>query len=341
MIEGSFTGAFMQCSRRHVGHLALGLAAAISIGIPARAVPDLPEIKIGALKFGTVSWELDAIKHHGFDRSNGFELQVLDFAGEEATNVAMLAGDLDVIVSDWLWVSRQRSEGEALTLAPYSTAVGAIMVPEQSPVVGLPDLAGKKVGVAGGPLDKSWLLIQGVARQDHGLDLADQADIVYGAPPLLSEKALSAELDAVLNFWHFCARLEANGFRRLMGADDAARELGASGPVSALGYVFRESWAAQNRDLALRFLQASTQAKKLLAGSDTEWLRLASLVRAEGRELEVLRDRYREGIPRRTVAEEERDAAKLYEVLASLGGEKLVGAAREMAPGTYWAALKA
>ena len=330
----------MQTSRREFGGLALGLAAA-GFGLPAIAASDLPRITVGVLKFGTVSWELDTLKHHGFDRSNGIDLDIRNFAGEDATNVAMLSGDLDVIVSDWLWVSRQRSEGEALTLAPYSTAVGAIMVKQDSEARNLTELAGKKIGVAGGPLDKSWLLIQGLARQDHQLDLAKEAEVVYGAPPLLSEKALSGELDAVLNFWHFCARLEANGFRRLIGADDAAQALGASGPVSALGYVFRQDWADKNRDVALRFVKASGQAKSLLSSSDAEWQRLAPLVRAEGRELEVLRDRYREGIPRRPVAEEERDAAKLYEVLSALGGEKLVGKAREMAPGTYWAELKA
>ncbi|MGW9231847.1 ABC transporter substrate-binding protein [Pseudorhizobium sp. NPDC055634] len=331
----------MDISRRELGGLGLGMLAAAAFGPPAFGAPDLPKIKVGVLKFGTVSWELDTIKHHGLDRKNGVEVEVLDFAGEDATNVAMLAGDLDIIVSDWLWVSRQRSEGEALTLAPYSTAVGAIMVKEDAGLRQLPDLVGKKIGVAGGPLDKSWLLIQGLARQDHGLDLTEEAEIVYGAPPLLAEKALSGELDAVLNFWHFCARLEAQGFRRMLGADDAARGLGASGPVSALGYVFREEWADGNEAVALNFIRASAEAKALLATSDPEWQRLAPLVRADGRTLEVMRDRYREGIPNRPVAEEEADAAKLYGVLAALGGEKLVGKAPRIAPGTYWTALKA
>ena len=86
-------------------------------------------------------------------------------------------------------------------------------------------------------------------------------------------------------------------------------------------------------------VKASAQAKELLARSDDEWLRLAPVVRAEGKELETLRDRYREGIPRRPAAEEEADAGKLYHVLAAIGGEKLVGQAPEMAPGTFWAGL--
>ena len=329
----------MNLSRRALCGMAL-LAAANPLGFHVMANPSAPKVRVGVLKFGTVNWELDTIQHNGFDAANGIEVDVVYFAGEDATNVAMLAGDLDVIVSDWLWVSRQRSEGEDLTLAPYSTAVGAIMVKDDAPIRQIPDLVGKKIGVAGGSLDKSWLLIRGLAQRDHRIDLAKESDVVFGAPPLLSEKALSGELDAVLNFWHFCARLEANGFRRLIGADEAARALGASGPVSALGYVFHDKWANENPDVAMGFVRASADAKKLLAQSDAEWRRLAPIVRAEGRELEVLRDRYREGIPNRPLAEEESDAARLYEILAELGGEKLVGAARQMAPGTFWAALK-
>lgn len=310
-------------------------------------VADLPgthawaasKVRIGVLKFGTVSWELDTLKHHGFDMASGTELDIAYFAGEDATNVALQAGEINVIVSDWLWVSRLRSEGEDLTLSPYSTAVGAIMVRQDSPILTIADLKGRKIGVAGGPLDKSWLLIQALARRDHGVDLATINDIVFGAPPLLQEKALQGELDAVLNFWHFCARLEANGFRRLVGAEDAAMRLGASGPVSALGYVFRDRWADRNPAAAKGLVKASAQAKDLLASSDEEWLRLAPLIRAEGKELETLRDRYREGIPRRPVAEEEADAARLYRVLAEIGGERLVGSAPEMAPGTFWRGL--
>lgn len=329
----------MEISRRGVLQLGL-LAAAGSVGVAPITIGHANEkIRIGVLKFGTVNWELDTVKHHGFDIAHGVDLDIQYYAGEDASNVAMLAGELDVIVSDWLWVSRQRTEGEDLTLAPYSTAVGAMMVKKDSPYNTLADLNGKKIGVTGGPLDKSWLLIQALATRDHDLDLTAQNEVVFGAPPLLSEKAMDGELDAVLNFWHFCARLEANGFRRLVSANDAALALGASGAVSALGYVFHEKWATDNPDTVRGFIGASADAKALLKQSDEEWLRIAPLMRAEGAELTTLRDRYREGIPNRPAADEEEDAALLYKVLADLGGEKLVGNAREMAPGTFWPEL--
>ncbi len=328
----------MTFSRRSLLRLfAFGSAGAI--GFRPHPVYTAQKVRVGVLKFGTVSWELDTLKHHGFDTANGVDLEVAYFAGEDATNVAMLAGEIDIIVSDWLWVSRQRTEGSDITLAPYSTAVGAIMVSQESPIKTLADLREQKIGVAGGPLDKSWLLIQALARRDHGIDLTTANEIVFGAPPLMAEKAMQRELDAVLNFWHFCARLEANGFRRLVGANDAAKALGASGDVSALGYVFHEKWAAENPAAAMGFVRASARAKDILSKSDDEWLRLSPVVRAEGRELERLRDRYREGIPRRPVVDEEADAAKLYRVLAQIGGEKLVGKSPEMAPGTFWPEL--
>jgi NitT/TauT family transport system substrate-binding protein len=324
-------------SRRNV--IRLAAATALIAALPSGRALAAAKVRIGVLKFGTVSWELDTLKHHRFDAASGIALDIVNFAGEDATNVALQAGEVDVIVSDWLWVSRLRAEGEDLTLVPYSTAVGAVMVKQESPIRTIADLKNKKIGVAGGPLDKSWLLIQALAKRDHGLDLAAANEIVFGAPPLLQEKAMQGELDAVLNFWHFCARLEANGFRRLIGASEASVALGASGPVSAIGYVFHEKWADENPDAAMGLVKASAQAKNLLANSDDEWLRLAPLVRAEGAELKKLRNRYREGIPRRPIAEEEADAGRLYRVLQEIGGEKLVGRAPEMAPGTFWRGL--
>jgi NitT/TauT family transport system substrate-binding protein len=55
--------------------------------------------------------------------------------------------------------------------------------------------------------------------------------------------------------------------------------------------------------------------------------------------LHAYRDRYREGIPRRPIADEEADARVLYGVLAAIGGRELVGAARELDPGTFYRAI--
>lgn len=295
-------------------------------------------VKVGLLKFGTVNWELKSMISNGFDKDNGINAEIVPYASGDATKIALQGGEVDVIVSDWLWVSRQRASGQNLTFVPYSSAVGAIMVPGDSEAKNLGDIKGMKIGVAGGPLDKNWLLLQGMARQDFDFDLAGENEVVFGAPPLLAEKTREGELDAMLNFWHFCARLEAVGFKRLVSGLDAAAALGASGPVSAIGYVFSEEWADKNPEAAAGFVKASRATKELLKSSDDEWNRLASegAIKDKPDALIVLRDRFREGIPSRSIVDEVEDASKVYSILAKLGGKKLVGVATEMVEGTYW-----
>ena len=321
--------------------LSMALAASALIPLELAQAADAP-VKVGVLKFGTVNWELKSMKHGGFDKANGVDVEIVPYAGGDATRIALQGGAVDVIVADWLWVSRQRADGAALTFVPYSSSVGAIMVGAESGIASLADMKGKKIGVAGGPLDKSWLLLQGMAKQEHGFDLKAENDIAFGAPPLLAEKTRQGELDAMLNFWHYCARLEADGFKRLVSAEDAAATLGSNGPVSAIGYVFSDEWAAKNPDAAKGFIQASRDTKQLLKSSDEEWLRLGSsgAIKDKGAALTTLRDRFREGIPARPIADEIADAGKLYKVLAELGGPKLVGESPIMVEGTYWPRLE-
>lgn len=314
---------------------AVAAVAAGTVGSLANAA-DLPVVKVGVLKFGTVNWELTSMRDNGFDEANGFRLEVVPFAGGDATEIALQGGAVDVIVSDWLWVSRQRAAGADLTFVPYSSSVGAIMVGGESDIGSIDELKGRKIGVAGGPLDKSWLLLQGMVSKQAGFDLAKENEIVFAAPPLLAEKAKSGELDAVLNYWHYNARLEAEGFREIVSAEQAADALGANGPISSIGYVFHEKWAESGP--VEGFINASRETKKLLRDSDDEWIRLGETgVIKDGPEaLSILRDRYREGIPLRPLNGEITDATVIYGVLAELGGKKLVGDAPEMAPGTYW-----
>lgn len=323
------------------GRFSFAIMSAVLAIVATTASRAAETIRVGVLKFGTVNWEVDTILKNKLDAKHGVTLEVTPFAGEDASAVAFRSGDVDVIVTDWIEVARSRAEGDDVTFAPYSSSTGAIMVKADSPLKTIADLKGVKLAVAGGPLDKGWLLLQGLAKKDAALDLAAANEISYGAPPLLAEKLRQGEFDAALNFWHFNARLEADGFRRIAGGGDAAKALGATGDVSTLGYVFHEGWANEHREAVKNFLAASRDAKALLKSSDAEWDRLHAdgVIKDEGKALQTLRDRYRDGIPSRTPKEEEADATILFGVLAGLGGEKLVGKATSLPPGTYWSAL--
>jgi NitT/TauT family transport system substrate-binding protein len=315
----------------------LAFCAAFLLGLPVvTAASAADRIRIAAQKTGTLAWELEVIRTHGLDRKADLDLQVVELASPEAGKIALRSGSADLIVSDWLWVARERALGDKLVFYPYSSQIGAVMVPADSGIAGLADLKGRKLAVAGGPLDKSWLLLQADARRD-GVDLKGQASIVYGAPPLLSQKALQREHDATLTFWNFCAELEGKGLKRSIDMVAIEKRLGASGPVAMLGYVFDARWAARNKAAVARFLTVAAEAKDVLANSPEEWQRLSTRIGVtDAAGLEIYRKRYSEGIPRRPIADEERDATGLYRVLAEAGGAELVGPARELDSGTFY-----
>ena len=312
------------------------LAATILALAPLAACEAAGTIRVAVQKTGTFAWELAVIRAHGLDKQADLAIEVTELASPEAGKIALRAGNADMMVSDWLWVSRERELGATLTFYPYSSALGAVMVQASSPIKSLADLKGRKLAVAGGPIDKSWLLLQAAAKQD-GIDLKSEATVVYGAPPLLTAKTLDGEMDATLNYWNFCAALEAKGLRRLTAIEDILPKLGVTGRPAMLGYVFDEKWAAANAAAVRRFIDVTRKAKDILATSDAEWDRIARLTgAADAAALGVYRERYREGIPRRPIDAEEADARTLFRVLAAQGGRSLVGSATALDPKTFF-----
>jgi NitT/TauT family transport system substrate-binding protein len=300
-----------------------------------------PAIRVGSLRYGTLSWEIDVIAHHDLAKKRGVRIETLELAGAPAAQLALQAGRVDMIVSDWLWVSRQRAAGADLTFVPFSSAVGALVVPIASTIRDIPDLVGRRLGVAGSAIDKSWLVLQLYARSRFGLDLDAKVDKSFGAPPLLNEELAAGRLDAVLTYWPFAARLEARGMRPVLTVGDALTGLGIAKGLPLTGYVFSAGWAAENRVALDEFLAASREAKAILETSDREWERIAPLSGAhDALELTKLRDAYRQGIPRRWSAEETDSAARLYRLLAEIGGPTLVGPSRDLAPGTFLAGVQ-
>src|SRR6267143_7177581 len=255
------------------------LATVVFAGTPGAPSRAAETIRIAVQKTGTFAWELAVIRAHGLDSQANLAIEVSELASPEAGKIALRSGTADIILSDWLWVSRERSLGAKLTFYPYSSALGAVMVPASSPLRSVADLKGRKLAVAGGPIDKSWLLLQARAKQD-GVDLKSDATIVYGAPPLLAAKMLDGEMDATINYWNFCAALEAKGFRRLVGIEDLLPKLGAKDRIAMVGYVFDEGWGNANRDLLSRFIAMTRAAKDILSTSDAEWETIAPLTGA-------------------------------------------------------------
>ena len=278
--------------------------------VPTRAAETL---RIGLQTTGTFSWQLDVIRRHGLADSAGLDLKISQFASPDAGKLALNSGAVDLVVVDWLWVARARALGAKLLFYPYSSAVGAIMVKGDSPLHGIEDLKGHVLAVAGGPLDKSWLIVQAAATR-KGINLKRDTTLAYGAPPLISQKLLQGEAEASLNYWNFCASLETQGYRRIFEVRDAEAALGLTEPVALIGYAFSEQFAADHRSAIDRFIAAAQEADDIMLRSDQEWDSLRPLMNAgDDKTFAAYRDRTREGMPRRPIAAEEADARTLFQ----------------------------
>lgn len=316
--------------------MSFAFAACVSFGLAASAaLAEMPKLKAAVLEYGTVNWELDTIKRGGFDTANGFELEVQGVAGGAAAQVAFQGGEADVIVSDWLWVARQRAAGKDYVFIPYSKAVGGVLVPKDSSAETLADLKGGKIGIAGGPLDKSWLILRAYAEQEYGMDLAADTEQVFGAPPLIFKTALQGELDGAINFWHFSAKMEAGGMRPLVSVSEAAIALGLSAETPLLGYVITGETLRERPELAAGLANASRAAKDLLATDDAAWEALRERMKVKNEaQFEALKAGFRAGIPAPGPVDE--DAAnRMLKLMASLGGEELLGDVTDLPEGLF------
>ncbi|MEM7746135.1 MAG: ABC transporter substrate-binding protein [Pseudomonadota bacterium] len=296
---------------------AVAVAAVLTIGLShGHTRADTPTVRIAVLKFGTVNWLMETVKTQGLDRAQGFELDVVPLASGAATRVAFQAGDADMLVVDWVWAMRQRTRGLDLRFSPYSSALGALV---SGSVIDLCDMAGKTVGVVGGELDKSWLILQALADRDCGIDLATETDALFGAPPLMSRQLQDGAVDAVSTYWHFVAKLEAGGMRPVMRVRDALDSLGIAPAPPMIGFVW--DTARTEADRARAFLAAIREAGEVLATDDAAWDALRPLMRAgSNAEFEALRQAYRTGIPAPWTEAQTDSAGKLYELLATRAG---------------------
>ncbi|GFE52287.1 ABC transporter substrate-binding protein [Roseobacter cerasinus] len=312
----------------------VAIAACLALASPLDA-EDLPTIRAAVLKIGTVNWELATITDNGLDRKNGFILDVQPFADNGATRIAVEGGAADMAVADWIWVARQRAAGKDYVFIPYSKAVGGVVVPADSTAQSIQDLAGGKIGIAGGPLDKSWLILRAYAQQQYGMDLKADTEQVFGAPPLIFKSAMGGDYAGAINFWHFLAKNKASGMRELVSVAEAGKALGLDADTPLLGYYMKESFLSEHPALAQAFFEASRAAKDKLASSDAAWEAIRPRMNAASdAQFEQLKSDWIAGIPARAPVDVQA-AEKMLALMSTLGGPELVGKATSLPDGLF------
>ncbi|MGH1461760.1 MAG: ABC transporter substrate-binding protein [Neptuniibacter sp.] len=279
----------------------------------------IPELKVTVLQSGTVNWELEHLKKQGYDEQNGFKLVINKVASLSAARLALTSNSTNMIVSDWLWAGKRIAAGDPLRFLPFSSQIGSIIVSPNQSLESLASLKGKNIGVAGGPLNKGWVLLQAAAR-DAGVDLRKEANIQFGAPPLQSQALKRGQIDILVTFWHYGARLETEGYQRWISLENLMLELGIESRVPMLGYIFKESLLKSEPELIAAFAKAITSTKADLATQDSAWAELKGLMKAENEEVyKALVAGYRNGNPEPLDDQQKEDAVKFFELIDNLG----------------------
>lgn len=296
-----------------------------------------PTLRLGVLAFGTSNWELTALEQQKLLPGAEFVLDIHKVANPQAAKIALQAGAVDMIVTDWIWVSRMRGTGADFTFYPYSDVSGPLMVAQDSGINSLKDLSGKRLSIAGDELDKNWLLLQALAQQQK-LDLDATVKKTFGAPPLLNQQLLQNHTDAILNHWQYATQLEALGFKQLLSGAQILQALGIKSPMPNLGYVFKQSFGEQHKSAIKHFFKLTEQARDRMCTDDSAWQPIIPLLKTnDTKTQQLLYARYCESrvtpLNKATLA----DADHIYSLLRSVSGDKLTGKAKTIQTGTFWA----
>lgn len=276
-------------------------------------------IRIAVLTSGTLHWEVSVIQNEGLDKKYGIAVEPVPLASAETAKIALQGGGADVIVSDWLWAVSQYQQGIHMAFMPYSMNYGGLVVPIHSTIRDASDLRGKRLGIAGGGLDKNWHLLQAMAKKRYNVNLDHDTEKTFAAPPLLSEQFQQGKLDAVLTYWNYAAKLEAQGYRLLLDGQAMLKELGIEANIPALGYIFHQEWARANRTYLTQFFRAADEAKKRLCESDTVWAKVVPLTQEKDPIVQAnLRKRYCTGRITQFGAAEKKAAAALFTMIQTL-----------------------
>lgn len=295
------------------------------------------KLRVGVLAYGTVNWGLEVLKKNGLDKRNGFELEVVKLASKNAQLISLQANEVDMIVNDWIWVNKQKSNKKEFMFYPYSKALGTLMINKNSNIENLSDLKDKELGIAGGIYDKTWLLFRAYYKTIYNKELQNEIKKVFASPPILYKKMVDNSLSATINFWHFNAKLPKKEFKPLIEIDEILKKLGINKDISFVGWVFPKEFASKKAYLANSFFQAMDESKALLKNSDNEWNKIKALIKVKNQEsFESLKEGYIKGIVDSFDKKDIDDLEKIYTILSNEAGANYISKDIPFDRGIFW-----
>lgn len=279
------------------------------------AAQDLPTVKVGVLSYGTINWEIDTLKFHEIDKKYGINVETVKLTTKNAAAIAIQGRAVDVILTDLFWVIKQ--SGKFKMYPTHKLSGGVYASTMNTPLSQVSTL-----GVAGGANDKNLLVLLAYLKaQNQNLN----AELKFGAPPLLNELMQTRKIDGLINFWHYNAKLDAAGFHNVLSTQSMLTGLGIEAEVPLLGWVFHREFIEDSRALALNFIAASNDAKKrMLVKTSTDWIRLKPKMRTKSEaEYLALINHYPNTILNDGHSKTKDSAMQLFSIVKGIKGQNL------------------
>ncbi len=285
----------------------------------------------GTLKLAHSTWvgygPFYIARDKGFFKEEGVDVELSIMEDTPLKMGAFMAGQLDMVASTADEFPIYLKDGKSIRyVLAVDNSKGGDGIVSNKEINSVADLKGKKIGVAGTAIDKSWILLRAYTRKTLGKDITEIAEPVFGAAPLITEEFKAGRLDACLNFWTYAARLAGAGARQLIGMVDVLKALEVSPAPPLVGFIWSEK-AAKDKGIPVdALLAAAHDANDVLAKSEPAWERLKPLVKpASDEEFASIKAYFRSGITSPWTAEQTAAAEKLTKLLIELGDTELVG----------------
>ncbi|WP_324716629.1 ABC transporter substrate-binding protein [Carboxydochorda subterranea] len=329
-MRGASVVSARRAGRMVVGVL-LGWMALAAVPHVEAVAQESPVLRVGLQAGGTFGWEMAVMEQLGLDRARGLRLQKVQFATKTAAETGLRAGTVDVLVDDWVGVSRMREQGIPVqAVDAFSRAVGGILVSAGAPIRTPADLRGRRIGVVS-LQDKSYLVLRAVSVARYGFDPQRDAEVVPAAPPLLNRLLERGDLDAIVQYWQFVPGMTASGrFRELASTVQLIRQIRPDADLPFLVVAATDDAITYKRAQLAAFLDALRESKQRLASDETLWdglLQQGVLGIDDPALIPGLRQRYREGLPGPWDGRTVDGLSALTAALIDVAGEDVVGVA--------------
>ena len=310
----------------------IGSAAAASLlafTTAAHAQPSIQgdggTVRIMISPAGTMSIPPTVIKKFELDKKHGFTLEVVSYTNGNTATAAMQSKSAEIIVFDWLATARLKGGGiQVIGIAPFLTYVNSVVVPKDSKLATLADLAGKRVGVSN-KTGFDWIMMQAAAKQLYKMDLGKDVEIHEGAVPLLRGLAEKGDLDATQMWNSLAPEMLASGkFKTMVTIRQLTEQMGLP-TVPFLYFGMREDYAKEHPANAKAFAAAYRDAVDVLMTNEEVWADQGKRMKLSTEALAFFKNQVRRDLLKTFTPQMNKGLDATFDALVDVAGTEVIG----------------